>query len=107
MRAIVAAALLLLVGACHTAPEPVVHTVTIEGSAFSPAVVTAHVGDRVVWINKDFFPHTATGPDGTFDSGLLSPDASWTLTIETRGTIDYICTYHPTMHGTLQVEDAR
>lgn len=103
MRAIVVAALLLLSGACRAAPAPVVHTVTIEGSAFTPSVVTARVGDSVVWINKDFFPHTATGPDGVFDSGMLMPEASWTFTITASGTVDYTCTYHPTMKGTLRV----
>ena len=106
MRTIVVSALLLSAGSCRAMPEPVVHTVTIEGSTFTPAVVTAHVGDRVVWVNKDFMPHTATGRGNTFDSGLLAPDASWTLTLQTRGTIDYVCTYHPTMRGTLTVGNA-
>ena len=83
-------------------PEPRVHTVTIEGSAFIPAIVTARVGDRVVWVNKDFFPHTATAAD-TFDSGSLDPGASWTLTIATHEPVDYTCTFHPTMRGTLRV----
>ena len=103
MRAYVVA-LLLLLGSCRAAPEPVVHTVTIEGSAFSPAIVAARVGDSVVWINKDFFPHTATGQDGAFDSGMLMPEASWTFRLAERGTLDYMCTYHPTMRGTLRVE---
>jgi plastocyanin len=102
MRAYVVA--LLLLGSCRAAPEPVVHTVTIEGSAFNPAIVTARVGDSVVWVNKDFFPHTATGQDGAFDSGMLMPEASWTFTAAERGTLDYTCTYHPTMRGTVRVE---
>lgn len=104
MRAPVIAALLLLTGSCQAAPEPVVHTVTIEGSAFSPAIVTARVGDSVVWINKDFFPHTATGQNDAFDSGMLMPEASWTFTITEGGTIEYICTYHPTMKGTIRID---
>lgn len=83
---------------------PVVHTVTIEASAFQPAVVTARPGDRVTWVNKDFFPHTTTA-NGTFDSGPLQPGASWTFTVAAVGTTDYICLLHPSMTGTLRVEE--
>jgi plastocyanin len=103
MRAQVVA-LLLLLGSCRAAPDPVVHTVTIEGSAFNPAIVTARAGDRVVWINEDFFPHTATGQNGAFDSGMLMPGGSWTFTVAERGTLDYTCTYHPTMRGKVRAE---
>lgn len=82
---------------------PVVHAVTIEGSEFRPSIVAAHVGDRVVWTNKDFFPHTATAPD-TFDSGTIAAGASWTFTLAAAGTFDYTCAFHPTMTGTIRVE---
>jgi plastocyanin len=32
------------------------------------------------------------------------PEASWTFTAAERGTLDYTCTYHPTMRGTVRVE---
>lgn len=82
---------------------PVMHTVTIEGSTFRPSAVTVHAGDRVVWMNRDFFPHTATAA-GTFDSGTLPPDASWTFIAGTPGVFTYTCTFHPTMTGTIRVE---
>jgi len=38
---------------------------------FNPAELTVHRGDRVVWVSKDLFPHTATAKDKTFDSGTI------------------------------------
>jgi plastocyanin len=84
--------------------EPVVHTVTIETMAFRPSTVTVRPGDRVVWVNKDFFPHTATMPGGLFDSGSIEPEASWTFTPEATGMLEYTCTFHPTMKATIRVE---
>lgn len=83
---------------------PATHAVTMEGTAFRPAVVTVRVGDRIVWRNKDFFPHTATTPAGAFDSGLIAAGASWTFTPDAPGVFDYTCTYHPTMTATVRVE---
>ena len=34
--------------------------VTIENLVFTPAEITAKVGDTIVWDNKDFVTHTAT-----------------------------------------------
>jgi plastocyanin len=60
-------------------------------------------GDVVVWINKDPFPHTATAPK-VFDSGSIVADGSWRFTATRAGVHPYICTLHPNMKGTLQVE---
>src|ERR1043165_3421788 len=43
--------------------------VTMESLQFNPPEVTAHVGDRIVWTNKDLVPHTATADAKAFDSG--------------------------------------
>lgn len=78
------------------------HTIVIEGMAFAPAKVTIQRGDRVTWMNKDPFPHTATAK-GTFDSGSIAADASWTWVADKTGTFDYLCTLHPTMKAQLVV----
>jgi plastocyanin len=76
----------------------------MEGMKFQPDVLTVAVGDTVIWVNKDIVAHTATAPDGTFDSKLIAPDKSWKLTVRKPGDFPYVCTYHPTMKGTLKVE---
>jgi plastocyanin len=80
------------------------HTVTIEGVQFNPAELLVHPGDRIVWVNKDLFPHTATAADKTFDSGSIAANASWGYTVTKKGEIEYGCTFHPTMKGKIKVQ---
>jgi plastocyanin len=80
------------------------HHVTIEGMRFTPQVLKVRRGDRVVWINKDPFPHTATADHNTFDSRSIEPNASWTYEARQPGDYDYGCTLHPTMKGRLSVQ---
>jgi plastocyanin len=80
------------------------YTVTMEGMKFQPKVLTVAVGDTGIWVNHDLVAHTATAPDGNFDSKLIAPDKSWKLTVRKPGDFPYVCTYHPTMKGTLKVE---
>jgi plastocyanin len=94
-----------LAAALVFAAMPVVaanRTIVIEGTAFVPAQVTVQRGDRITWVNKDPFPHTATAK-GVFDSGPLAPDASWTWVADKTGAFDYVCTLHPTMKAQLVV----
>jgi len=61
------------------------------------------VGDSVVWVNKDLIPHTATSKAAKFDSGVVVAGNSWKTTLATRGTYGYVCSFHPTMTGTITV----
>ncbi len=54
-------------------------------------------------MNTGSVPHTVTARDGAFDSGPLDPNAQWSYTATTAGTIDYYCTLHPWMKATLTV----
>jgi len=79
------------------------HIVTVENMKFEPQSLTVRRGDRVVWVNKDLFPHTATANSHQFDSGNIAPQASWTYVTNQDGTFEYSCVYHPTMKATLIV----
>ena len=81
-----------------------VHVVTIENMRFSPAELTVKRGERVVWVNKDLVPHTATARSSGFDSGDISTSASWSYVAGTVGVYPYVCTYHPTMKAKLTVQ---
>jgi plastocyanin len=78
-------------------------TVTINKFEFTPSTLTVHVGDTVVWLNKDIVPHTVSAP-GDFDSGTFGPGKTWKLVTKKTGTFQYDCTLHPNMKGTLIVE---
>jgi len=84
--------------------QPVVHTVLLEGTSFTPQTLTVHRGDTIVWTNKDPFPHTVTARNRQFDSHLLAEDHSWKYTAIKRGEFPYFCTLHQTMTGVLIVK---
>jgi plastocyanin len=82
------------------------HTVVIEGMKFTPATVTIRRGDSVMWVNKDIVDHTATSPASArqpFDSRLIGQGKTWTRRFTAEGTYDYVCTFHPTMTGLINV----
>jgi plastocyanin len=79
------------------------HIVTVENMKFEPQSLTVRRGDRVVWVNKDLVPHTATANNHQFDSGNIAPQASWTYVASQDGTFEYSCIFHPTMKATLIV----
>jgi plastocyanin len=93
-------------GAADPAPAGTsrTYTVTIENLQFHPQSLTVRAGDRITWINRDLFPHTVTARVRTFDSGSIAPDASWTHVARSRGRYAYVCSFHPTMAGTLIVQ---
>lgn len=62
------------------------------------------VGQQVTWTNIGGQIHTVTAQDGSFDSGLLRPRDSWSLTPRSPGTIIYFCRLHPGLVGRLIVE---
>jgi len=95
--------LLLAVVARPVAAGAATHVVTIEGMKFEPATLRVKMGDQVVWRNKDLVPHTATA-EGKFDSKGIGAGKSWAWTAATRGQVDYVCTYHPGMKGSVVVE---
>lgn len=84
--------------------SPAAHTVVIENMQFSPASLKIRSGERIVWVNKDLFPHTATSASKQFDSGSIEPTGSWSFTPRKAGSYPYGCSFHPTMKGTITVQ---
>jgi plastocyanin len=78
-------------------------TVEIRDFAFHPAEIEIAAGTTVTWTNNDTVAHTATATDGTFDSGILDPGASFKYTFDKPGTYDFACLIHPKMKGTITV----
>lgn len=96
-------ALVLAFGALAPAAWATTHTIVIEGMRFQPAALTVKRGDRVVWVNRDVVPHTATA-SGAVDSPAIAPGASWGATLARRGHHEIVCTLHPTMKASLDVK---
>jgi plastocyanin len=92
-----------------TQPGPVpadAMAVRIASFAFEPASVTIPVGATVVWTNADTVPHTVTALDGSFDSGIFDPGATFSWSFTVPGGVSYHCNLHPQMQGTVVVGDA-
>jgi plastocyanin len=71
---------------------------------FDPEDATTGVGQEVCWVNEDTIAHNAVDEEtGKFKSELFDKGETFTATIDAPGTIDYVCTIHPGMTGTLEV----
>jgi LPXTG-motif cell wall-anchored protein len=78
-------------------------SVAIADFQFTPAQITIDQGDSVTWTNNGPTAHSATAPDGSFDTGIFPAGQSRSHTFNEAGTFSYICTPHPNMQGTVVV----
>ena len=69
---------------------------------FGPVPARLRVGDQIVWANHDFFRHTATASDHSFDVDLV-PGKSARIVLRKAGAIAFSCKFHPGMKGVLTV----
>lgn len=76
---------------------------------YSPQSITVKAGTTIVWTNDDSAAHTITsgspsnGPDGLFDSGLITPANTFEYAFDAEGDIPYFCLVHPWMTGEILV----
>jgi len=111
--------------ATTSAPDAVIIEMT-DGVRFSPDAVTIRKGQTVTWVNNSSMPHTATDdpamnpvaaehpeysvlPEGAtaWDSGILQPGESFSMTFDVAGEYTYFCLPHAAsgMIGTITVEE--
>ncbi len=80
--------------------------VEISGFAFAPASITVPLGTTVIWTNKDAAPHTIVSDSGNeIQSGTLNQGGTFAHLFEHPGTFGYHCSIHPSMKGTVIVQD--
>ena len=83
-----------------------------EPDCFIPATATIDPGGEVVFTNNDIAAHTSTagtpidGPSGVWDSSLVMPGSSYSVTLDEAGEYPYFCMVHPWMEGLVIVEDS-
>jgi plastocyanin len=81
------------------------HIVLIQNMRFTPAIIDVRIGDRVIFRNEDLVPHTATSANNrNFDSGTIEAGATWSLRCARETRMEYRCTFHPTMTGSIIVK---
>ncbi len=87
------------------APETAPGEVLMKGIRFQPRSITVKVGDTVTWKNEDPVDHNAVANSGAdFKSELFGEGGTFEYKTEKAGTIEYECTIHPGMTGTIIVE---
>jgi plastocyanin len=101
--ALTVALAVLLIPMPPASAAPRTYTVVIDKMKFGAVPANLRVGDRILWVNKDMFRHTATAKDKSFDLDL-QPGASGTVIVRKPGAISVVCRYHPGMRAMLKVK---
>lgn len=71
---------------------------------FVPDKLTARVLQTVRWTNRDDVAHTVKAKSGAdFESKVISKGKTFDAKLTKAGTIDYVCTIHPSQTGTITV----
>jgi plastocyanin len=91
-----------LLGTNAAVAAPRSYTVVMDGMKFGPVPAALKIGDRIIWVNRDIFQHSATATDRSFDVDL-KPGAKAITVLKSPGSIAFICKYHPGMRGVLRV----
>ncbi|HVH15776.1 MAG TPA: hypothetical protein VNA15_08685 [Candidatus Angelobacter sp.] len=72
--------------------------------------VTIGVNNTIEWINKDTQAHTATAivspQQPLFNSGLILPGRTFSITLTVPGTYRYTCAWHNWLAGQIIVKPA-
>jgi len=86
----------------------------LNNECFIPGIIEVELGDTVVWLNEDTETHTITsgttsfGPDGKFQSNVINPGKTFSVTFE-EGVFDpatffYYDSEHLWMQGIVVVQ---
>jgi len=81
-------------------------TVRINGMRFEPANLTVKPGTTVTWVQDSTMPHSISGKAGGLRSNTLNRGQQFSHTFDQAGRFDYMCGLHPSMKGSILVEEA-
>lgn len=86
---------------------PMTATVHVTGSTFAPNQVTILKGGSVTFINDDAMPHSVVPRSGAqfTASSVFEQGSQVTITFSQTGAQPYVCGLHPSMLGTVTVQD--
>lgn len=77
----------------------------MKNIAFDPKQVTVKVGQKITWTNNEAIDHNVVAGSGAdFKSDNFGEGGTFEYTPEKAGTIEYECTLHPGMVGTITVQ---
>ena len=71
---------------------------------FDPEDASADAGQDICWTNEDSIDHNVVAECGaSFKSELFGKGETFTTKVDNAGSVDYVCTIHPGMTGTLTI----
>ncbi len=70
---------------------------------YRPARLSVRVGQRIRWRNADTVNHTVSFRRGPGELGNVDPGRSLRARFSRPGTYSYVCRYHPSMVGRVEV----
>ena len=80
-------------------------SVAIVDFEFDPKDLTVEAGTEVEWTNEDSADHNVIfDGDTPADVDNLEQGQSGSVTFDEAGTFDYVCSYHPGMEGSVEVQ---
>lgn len=78
--------------------------VDMKNIAFAPKTITVRQGQRIRWDNLDTVDHNVVADSGaSFHSSEFGQGGTYEFRATRPGTIQYECTLHPGMTGTIVV----
>ena len=84
------------------AAAPHTYTIVVDKMKFGAFPRTCSAGDTIIWVNRDFFRHSATAADHSFDVDLPAGKKAGRRCSKVAASIPFVCRYHPGMRGVLQ-----
>jgi plastocyanin len=75
----------------------------LDDDGYTPSALEVDAGGSVTFVNQHHDEHTATG--SAFDTGIIEPGLTATVTFDTPGSYAFGCIIHPEMTGTIGVRD--
>jgi plastocyanin len=78
-------------------------TVNIRSTGFAPRTVTVAGGDTVQWKNIDTVGHQIVANNGSFASGLIRPNRTYSKRFDIPGLYGYRDALYPALRGAVRV----
>jgi plastocyanin len=81
--------------------------VEMKDIAFQPETIRVRTGETITWINRDSVQHDVVNVKEGQEpkSELFNEGQTYEFTPTEAGTIQYLCSVHPNMKGTVEVTD--
>ena len=116
LTAVLASTALLAAG-CGSDDEPAAEAdkgdavsgqqVEMKDIAYQPEAIRVRTGETITWVNRDAVQHDVVNVKEGEEprSELFNEGQTYEWTPTEAGTVEYLCTVHPNMTGTVEVTD--